>query len=81
MERFESLLAQRGIEIVSQYASGSGDVVHLVLRVPDDSRDLDLAFSLEALVEQPDASIRQVDAMIERRREQRRAGNGQAPAV
>jgi len=76
VERFEDLLHERGIQIVGQYATGSGDMVRLVLRVPEDERDLDVALSLEALVERPEVIMREVEEMIERRREGRRAGNG-----
>jgi hypothetical protein len=71
--RFEAWLAEEGIAIAGQYATGSGDMLRYRLRLTD-GYEFEIAIQGQTLVERPDEAIEQVRAAIE----QRRGGNGRS---
>jgi hypothetical protein len=67
VERFEAWLAEQGIGIAGQYATGSGDMLRYRLRLTD-GYEFEVAIKGETLVERPDEAIEQVrEAMVMRR--------------
>lgn len=71
MERFEAWLAEQGIGIAGQYATGSGDMLRYRLKLTD-GYEFEVAISGETLMERPDQAIEQVREAME----QRGTGNG-----
>ena len=75
MERFESWLAEHGITVAGQFATGSGNMVRYRLRLLDGA-ELDIALEAEMLAERPEAAIEQVESLIERHEQGLNPQNG-----
>jgi hypothetical protein len=75
VERFESWLADHGIAVAGQFATGSGNMVRYRLRLLD-GVELDLALEADVLAERPEVAIQQLEALIERHEEERHPQNG-----
>ena len=75
LERFEAWLAEHGIAITGQVATGSGDMVRYHLRLVDGSEH-SIAIGLETLTRAPEQAIAMVDALIELHEATRRRAGG-----
>jgi hypothetical protein len=71
LERFEAWLAEQGIGIAGQYATGSGDMLRYRLKLAD-GYEFEVAIKGETLMERPEEAIEAVrEAMA-----LRHSGNG-----
>ena len=76
MEQLEAWLHERGIAIVGQFATGSGEMVRLRLKLLD-GFELDIALSAVVLAERPQEAIDLAQIMVEQHESnRRRAANG-----
>jgi hypothetical protein len=77
MEQFEAWLADKGIAVAGQFATGSGSMVRLRLKLLDGA-EIDLVVAAETLAERPEEAIRQVENLLARHEVQKSPGNGHA---
>ena len=77
MEQFEAWLAAQGIAVVGRFATGSGSMVRLRLKLLDGA-EVDLAIAAETLAERPDEAIREAETLIAQHEEQKSPRNGHA---
>lgn len=63
MEQLEAWLQERGIEIVGQVMTGSGDMLSIRLRLPDGA-ELDVAIHGFTMLEHPNDAIEMVRRRI-----------------
>jgi hypothetical protein len=76
VEQLEAWLHERGIAIVGQVATGSGEMVRLRLKLLD-GFEMDIALSAVVLQERPQEAIDLAQIMVEQYESgRRRSGNG-----
>ena len=79
MERFEGWLADHGIAVIGQFATGSGNMVRYRLKLLDGA-ELDLGIEAELLMERPERAIERVESLVEQHEQEKRSLNGHSPS-
>lgn len=76
MEQLETWLHERGISIVGQFATGSGELVRIRLKLLD-GFEMDIALSADVIANRPQEAIDLAQIMVEQHESgRRRSGNG-----